>query len=88
MLFLDADISSLRYQSPKVIGIGILGGIANNYYYKIILTELIYEENIDFKKNVFSLIKFSTGIKPILVFISKLAALNFEIVIIKKSYYF
>lgn len=52
MLFLDADISSLRYQSPKVIGIGILGGIANNYYYKIILTELIYEENIDFKKMI------------------------------------
>lgn len=37
ILFLDCDISQLRFQNPKVIGVGIIGGMKNSYYYKILL---------------------------------------------------
>lgn len=50
VFYLDCDISQIRFQNPKVIGLGVMGGIKNSYYFKNIINELIYEANIDFQK--------------------------------------
>lgn len=41
VFFIDNDISWLRFNRPQAIGNGIMGGTQNNYFLKILLTELI-----------------------------------------------
>lgn len=48
IFYLDTDIQNIRFDSPKAIGIGIMGGTENNYHLKILLHELISEEHINF----------------------------------------
>lgn len=52
VFYLDCDVSYLRFNRPQVIGIGVMGAAPNNYHMKVLLTELILQETINYKSDI------------------------------------